>query len=50
MDALNNAGRTVRGATELRGWCEEQLARHAEYVVEYLEDMPEVRTRSLAPR
>ena len=50
MDALNNAGRTVRGATELRGWCEEQLARHAEYVVEYLEDMPEVRDWSLAPR
>ncbi|MEZ5117107.1 MAG: phosphoketolase family protein [Candidatus Nanopelagicales bacterium] len=48
MDALNNSRRTVRGSSELRAYCEEQLARHAEHVVEYLEDLPEVRDWSLA--
>jgi xylulose-5-phosphate/fructose-6-phosphate phosphoketolase len=43
MDAINNASRTPRGATELIAYCESQLARHAAYVVEHLEDMPEVR-------
>jgi xylulose-5-phosphate/fructose-6-phosphate phosphoketolase len=42
IDAINNAARTPRGATELKAWCHEQLARHGEYVVEHLEDMPEV--------
>lgn len=48
MDALNNSRRTVRGSSELRAYCKEQLARHAEHVVEYLEDLPEVRDWSLA--
>lgn len=48
MDALNNARRTVRGSTELYAWCEAQLQRHHEYVVEHLEDIPEVRDWSLA--
>jgi xylulose-5-phosphate/fructose-6-phosphate phosphoketolase len=43
MDALNNARRTPPGASELKEWCEAQLARHEAYVVEHLEDMPEVR-------
>jgi xylulose-5-phosphate/fructose-6-phosphate phosphoketolase len=43
MDALNNARRLPPGATELKAFCESQLARHEEYVVEHLEDMPEVR-------
>jgi xylulose-5-phosphate/fructose-6-phosphate phosphoketolase len=43
VDALNNAGRTPPGASELKAWCEERLAAHEEYVVEHLEDMPEVR-------
>ncbi|MDQ1715053.1 MAG: xylulose-5-phosphate/fructose-6-phosphate phosphoketolase [Frankiaceae bacterium] len=43
MDAINNAKRTPRGATELMDWCRSQLARHDAYVVEHLEDMPEVR-------
>jgi xylulose-5-phosphate/fructose-6-phosphate phosphoketolase len=43
MDAINNASRTPRGATELIAYCESQLARHAAYVVAHLEDMPEVR-------
>lgn len=47
MDALNNAKRSVSGATELHQWCQAQLARHEEYVVEHLEDMPEVRDWSL---
>ncbi|HTE73724.1 MAG TPA: phosphoketolase family protein [Actinomycetes bacterium] len=43
MDALNNARRTPPGASALKEWCEQQLARHESYVVEHLEDMPEVR-------
>jgi xylulose-5-phosphate/fructose-6-phosphate phosphoketolase len=47
MDAINNAKRLPRGATELKAWCESQLAKHEAYVVEHLEDMPEVRDWSL---
>ena len=43
MDALNNAARTVRGSEDLYAWCEEQLRRHDRYVVEHLEDLPQVR-------
>jgi xylulose-5-phosphate/fructose-6-phosphate phosphoketolase len=31
----------------LKQWCEAQLAKHEAYVVEQLEDMPEVRDWSL---
>ncbi|GAA2374430.1 phosphoketolase family protein [Dactylosporangium salmoneum] len=47
MDAINNAKRLPPGATELKEWCERKLAEHAEYVVEHLEDMPDVRDWSL---
>jgi xylulose-5-phosphate/fructose-6-phosphate phosphoketolase len=47
MDAINNAGRLPRGATDLKAWCEAQLAKHEAYVVDHLEDMPEVRDWSL---
>jgi xylulose-5-phosphate/fructose-6-phosphate phosphoketolase len=43
MDAINNSKRTPAGATDLKAWCEEQLARHETYVVDNLQDMPEVR-------
>lgn len=43
MDALNNARRTPPGASDLKAWCEERLVAHEEYVVEHLQDMPEVR-------
>jgi xylulose-5-phosphate/fructose-6-phosphate phosphoketolase len=43
MDAINNARRTPPGATALKAWCEAKLAKHQAYVVEHLEDMPEVR-------
>jgi len=43
MDALNNAYRTVRGSESLYSWCEQQLERHGAYVVEHLQDMPQVR-------
>ena len=42
IDALNNSKRSVPGSTEVKEWCEAQLARHEEYVVEHLEDMPQV--------
>jgi xylulose-5-phosphate/fructose-6-phosphate phosphoketolase len=47
MDAINNAKRLPRGAADLKAWCEAQLARHEQYVVEHLEDMPEVRDWAL---
>ncbi|WP_442791605.1 phosphoketolase family protein [Micromonospora sp. NBC_01813] len=47
MDAINNARRVPRGAAELKAWCEAKLAEHEAYVVEHLEDMPEVKDWSL---
>jgi xylulose-5-phosphate/fructose-6-phosphate phosphoketolase len=47
IDAINNARRLPAGATELKAWCEAQLAKHDKYVVEHLEDMPEVRDWAL---
>jgi xylulose-5-phosphate/fructose-6-phosphate phosphoketolase len=43
IDAINNARRVPTGASDLKSWCQAQLNRHASYVVEHLEDMPEVR-------
>jgi xylulose-5-phosphate/fructose-6-phosphate phosphoketolase len=43
MDAINNARRTPPGASDLKAWCEERLVAHEAYVVEHLQDMPEVR-------
>ena len=34
-------------ASELKAWCEPQLLRHEQYVIEHLADMPEVRDWSL---
>ncbi|WP_433061374.1 phosphoketolase family protein [Dactylosporangium sp. CS-033363] len=48
MDAINNAKRLPPGATELKAWCERKLAEHETYVVEHLEDMPDVRDWSLS--
>ncbi|MDK7734014.1 phosphoketolase family protein [Propionimicrobium lymphophilum] len=47
MDILNNAKRVPDNAIKLYRWCESQLARHQEYIVEHLEDMPEVRNWKL---
>jgi xylulose-5-phosphate/fructose-6-phosphate phosphoketolase len=47
MDAINNAKRLPSGATELKTWCEQQLEKHAAYIVEHLEDMPQVRDWAL---
>jgi len=43
MDAINNAGRTPPGSAELKQWCEDRLAEHRTYIVEHLEDLPDVR-------
>jgi len=43
MDAINNARSKPAGSHELFQYCERMLAKHAEHIVEYLEDMPEVR-------
>ena len=42
MDAINNAANKPVGAHELYQYCERMLAKHADYIVEHLEDMPEV--------
>jgi len=47
MDALNNAKRAPAGADVLRQWCMTKLDEHAAYVVEHMEDMPEVRDWSI---
>jgi xylulose-5-phosphate/fructose-6-phosphate phosphoketolase len=47
MDALNNARRTPPGASDLKAWCEAKLAQHDRYVVEHLQDMPDVRDWTL---
>lgn len=43
MDALNNARRTPPGASDLKAWCQQRLAEHETYVIEHLEDMPDIR-------
>ena len=43
MDAINNATTKPAGSHELFRYCEQMLARHADHIVENLEDMPEVR-------
>lgn len=43
IDALNNARRTPPGASDLKAWCQAKLAEHESYVVEHLQDMPDVR-------
>ncbi|WFF31975.1 phosphoketolase family protein [Propionibacterium freudenreichii] len=43
MDAINNAHYRPEGSHELYQWCESQLVRHSEYIVENLQDMPEIR-------
>jgi len=48
IDAINNARRTPAGAAELKGWCHQRLAEHEAYVVDHLEDMPDVRDWSLS--
>jgi xylulose-5-phosphate/fructose-6-phosphate phosphoketolase len=43
MDAITSARRIPAGAGQLLAWCEEKLAEHNRYVVEHLEDLPEIR-------
>ena len=47
MDAINNAARAPDGSTDLLSWCEARLAEHAAYVVEHLQDLPEIRSWTL---
>jgi XFP C-terminal domain len=50
IDALERARRTPTGASELKAWCEQQLLQHERYVIEHLQDMPEVWDWSLGDR
>src|SRR6266508_3097721 len=43
LDALRRSRRGAVGAPTLARHCEEMLAKHRAYVVEHLEDMPEIR-------
>jgi xylulose-5-phosphate/fructose-6-phosphate phosphoketolase len=49
-DAIHNAGRTPPGSAELLTWCQAKLDQHHAYVVEHLEDMPEVKEWTLPAR
>ena len=42
QEVLRRAGRRVDGWDRLQRLCEERLAEHATYIVEHLEDMPDV--------
>lgn len=42
LDILNNARNVPAGGIQLYRWAEKQLDRHEEYIVEHLEDMPEI--------
>jgi xylulose-5-phosphate/fructose-6-phosphate phosphoketolase len=50
IDAITNAARIPAGAGQLLAWCEEKLAEHNRYVVEHLEDLPEIRNWHLQTR
>lgn len=43
LEALDRVGSVTDETEALRRHCETMLARHTEYVVEHLEDMPEIR-------
>jgi xylulose-5-phosphate/fructose-6-phosphate phosphoketolase len=43
IDAISNARRIPAGAGELMAWCEEKLTEHSRYIVQHLEDLPEIR-------
>jgi xylulose-5-phosphate/fructose-6-phosphate phosphoketolase len=43
LEALRRSRRIPQGGAELEALCRSQLERHATYVREHLEDMPEVR-------
>jgi xylulose-5-phosphate/fructose-6-phosphate phosphoketolase len=50
MDALRRARRTPRGAERLISWCQQRLSDHESYIVEHLEDLPDVRDWVLRDR
>ncbi|MGI8416289.1 MAG: phosphoketolase family protein [Nakamurella sp.] len=43
LEALRRSRRAPEGCEQLRQYCHDQLDRHATYIVDHLEDMPEVR-------
>jgi xylulose-5-phosphate/fructose-6-phosphate phosphoketolase len=43
LETLRRTRRNFGGSERLAQYCNDQLARHATYIVEHLEDMPEVR-------
>ncbi|GAB3947500.1 phosphoketolase family protein [Corynebacterium tapiri] len=47
IDILNNSDYVPTNGIKLYHWAEKQLARHHEYIVEHLEDLPEVRDWTL---
>ena len=49
-DAIHNARRTPAGSTDLLTWCQAKLAEHDAYVVEHLEDLPDVKGWTLPTR
>lgn len=49
LEALRRSRREMERGSELVDHCNEQLARHTDYVVEHLQDMPEVTDWTFSP-
>jgi xylulose-5-phosphate/fructose-6-phosphate phosphoketolase len=48
MDAIRNSTLTPRGSADLLTWCTRRLHEHEEYVIEHLEDLPDIKNWTLS--
>lgn len=49
LEALARAGRKATGSDELAAYCRSMLEQHESYVLEHLEDLPEIRDWAWSP-
>ena len=50
MDAIHNSPHTPRGSADLLTWCARRLHEHEGYVIEHLEDLPDIKNWTLSPQ
>jgi hypothetical protein len=48
MDAIRNSTHTPRGSADLLSWCAKRLHEHEGYVIEHLEDLPDIKNWTLS--
>jgi xylulose-5-phosphate/fructose-6-phosphate phosphoketolase len=48
MDAIHNSPHKPRGSADLLSWCETRLHQHEGYVIEHLEDLPDIKNWTLS--